>query len=105
SAQNNTLTTAEDTAYTFSANGTEFGFSDPKDNVSATDDNFANVIITSLPSNGTLTFFNGTTDAPITTTPFPIPVGQINKLKYTPAANQSGALSSFQFQVQDSAGS
>src|SRR4029079_15136155 len=58
-----------------------------------------NVIITGLPSNGTLTF-NDTTA--ILSVPFPVLATDIaaGKLKYTPNLNVTGS-DSFQFKVQD----
>jgi hypothetical protein len=95
---NKTVTTAEDTAYTFTA--ADFGFSDPFDSPA---DNFLAVKITTLPGNGTLTY-DGT---PITTPGVTISVEDINlnKLKFVPDANENGVpYTSFTFQVQDDGG-
>src|SRR5438105_4811683 len=90
----NTITTNEDTAHTFTA--LEFGFTDPNDspaNALAADQ------ITTLPSAGSLTD-NGSA---VTAGQF-VSVADINAglLKFTPAANANGnGYASFTFQVQD----
>ncbi len=92
-----TITTLEDTAYTFSA--ADFGFSDPSD--SPANSLFA-VKITTLPAAGALTD-NGVA---VTAGQF-ISVADITsgKLKFTPAANANGGgYASFTFQVQDDGG-
>src|SRR4029077_9342354 len=95
----NTITTNEDTAHTFTA--AEFGFSDPNDSPANA---LLAVEITTLPGagNGTLTN-NGIA---VTAGQF-VSVADINagKLVFTPAANANGSPeSSFTFQVQDNGG-
>ena len=82
SGANATLTTLEDTSYTFSA--ADFGFSDP-----AEGDAFLAVKITTLPAAGTLTL---TGSGPVSAGDF-VSVADINggKLVYAPAANGNGA--------------
>ena len=92
-----TVTTTEDTAYTFSV--ADFGFSDPNDNPA---NSLLAVKITTLPTVGTLTD-NGVA---VTAGTF-VSVADISggKLKFTPAANANGAsYASFTFQVQDNGG-
>ena len=94
---NKTVTTLEDTAYTFTA--ADFGFTDPND-VPA--NNLLAVEVTTLPAAGTLTD-NGVA---VTAGQF-IPLADIaaGLLKFTPAANANGAAyASFTFQVQDDGG-
>ena len=94
---NNTITTLEDTAYTF---GTlDFGFSDPADSPANTS---CAVKITTLPGAGSLTD-NGVAVTPgHFITAVDIAGG---KLMFTPAANANGAgYASFTFQVQDDGG-
>ena len=91
------VTTLENTAYTFAAS--DFGFSDPNN---SPPNNFLAVKITTLPAAGTLTD-NGVA---VTAGQF-IAVTDISggKLKFTPAANASGAAyASFTFQVEDDGG-
>ena len=94
---NKTVTTLEDTAYTFTA--ADFGFTDPSDSpVNA----LANVKITTLPGSGSLKL----SGVAVTAGQF-ITVANINagNLKFTPAANANGAsYASFTFQVQDDGG-
>jgi hypothetical protein len=93
----NTVTTNEDTAYTFTA--VDFGFSDPNDSPPNT---FLAVKITTLPASGTLTNNNVAVNAGDF-----IPVANINGglLKFTPVANEFGTpYTSFTFQVQDNGG-
>ncbi|MEM6811121.1 MAG: cadherin-like domain-containing protein [Pseudomonadota bacterium] len=91
----NTVTTLEDTDYTFSAG--DFGFSDPSDTPA---DNFQNVIITTLPLNGTLNL----SGVPVTAGQS-IAVSDIPNLVFSPAANENGAgYADFTFQVQDDGG-
>ena len=80
---NNTVTTLEDTAYTFGA--ADFGFSDPNDTPA---NNLLAVKITSLPGAGSLTL-NGVA----VTSGQSISVADITagNLKFTPAANANGA--------------
>src|SRR5258705_399729 len=94
SGANNTVTTNENTAYTFTA--ADFGFSDPNDSPANA---FLAVKITTLPSGGTLSD-NGVA---VTLSQF-VSVTDINGglLKFTPAANANGSPeASFTFQVQD----
>src|SRR5438132_1228838 len=96
---NNTVTTNEDTGYTFAA--ADFGFSDPNDTPA---NSLLAVKITTLPSagSGTLTD-NGVA---VTAGQF-VSVADINagKLVFTPAANANGSPeASFTFQVQDDGG-
>src|SRR4029077_20332154 len=94
---NNTVTTLEDTAYTFTAS--DFGFSDLSDSPANT---LLAVKITTLPGAGTLTD-NGTA---VTAGQF-VTISDINSglLVFTPVANANGAgYASFTFQVQDNGG-
>jgi len=85
-----TITTDEDTAFTFST--TDFGFSDPADN-----DGFESVFINTLPAAGTLAL-NGIDLMPGQE----IDVSAIPQLTYTPPANANGiALTTFTFSVKD----
>ncbi|HKP80856.1 MAG TPA: Ig-like domain-containing protein, partial [Pyrinomonadaceae bacterium] len=93
----NTVSTAEDTAYTFTA--ADFGFTDPNDTPPNT---LLAVKITTLPALGTLTNNN----VPVNAGDF-IPVANINGglLKFTPAADGNGTpYTTFTFQVQDNGG-
>jgi len=93
----NTVTTLEDTAYTFAA--ADFGFTDPSDSPANA---LLAVKMTTLPAAGTLT----DNDAAVTAGQY-VSVADINggKLVFTPAANANGtAYASFTFQVQDSGG-
>jgi hypothetical protein len=97
SGTNNTVTTAEDTAYTFTA--ADFGFTDPNDTPPNT---FLAVKITTLPAVGTLTNNNVAVNAGDF-----VPVADLNGglLKFTPVANEFGTpYTSFTFQVQDNGG-
>ncbi|HET6975060.1 MAG TPA: Ig-like domain-containing protein [Pyrinomonadaceae bacterium] len=97
SGTDNTVSTAEDTAYTFTV--ADFGFSDPNDTPPNT---LLAVKITTLPALGTLTNNN----VPVNAGDF-IPVANITGglLKFTPAANGNGTpYTSFTFQVQDNGG-
>jgi hypothetical protein len=94
---NKTVTTLEDTAYTFAA--TDFGFTDPSDSPANA---LAAVKITTTPGAGTLTLSGLAVNA----SDF-VSVANINagNLKFTPAANASGAgYAAFTFQVQDDGG-
>ncbi|HQQ32628.1 MAG TPA: DUF4347 domain-containing protein, partial [Methylophilus sp.] len=94
SSADKTITTNEDTAYTFTAS--DFGFTDVDGNM------LSAVIISTLPGAGTLTL-NGVTVTASQT----ISVADINAglLVFTPAANANGTgYASFTFQVQDSGG-
>ena len=95
-----TVTTLEDTAYIFSIS--DFGFADPDD---APANNFINVVITTLPSNGALTLLAGSS------APGPVIAGQVVSvadipfLSFLPAPDDNGtAYDSFTFQVQDDDG-
>ncbi|HXQ69000.1 MAG TPA: choice-of-anchor Q domain-containing protein, partial [Pyrinomonadaceae bacterium] len=97
SGADNTVTTPEDTAYTFTV--ADFGFSDPGDTPPNT---LLAVKITTLPALGTLTNNNVAVNA----NDF-IPVASITGglLKFTPVANEFGTpYTSFTFQVQDNGG-
>src|SRR4029079_7046861 len=97
SGTDNTVTTAEDTAYTFSV--ADFGFSDPNDTPPNT---LLAVKITTLPGLGTLTDNNVAVGAVAF-----IPVADITGglLKFTPVADAFGTpYTSFTFQVQDNGG-
>ncbi len=97
SGTDNTVSTAEDTAYTFTA--ADFGFTDPND---TPPNNLLAVKITTLPSLGTLTNNNVPVNAGDS-----IPVANINGglLKFTPAADGNGTpYTTFTFQVQDNGG-
>ena len=90
-----TITMDEDTSHTFSAG--EFGFTDASDNPA---NSLQSVVITTLPSAGTLTL-SGTA----------VIAGQeilatdLTKLKFTPATDAFGAsYATFTFQVRDSGG-
>ncbi|MBC7701952.1 MAG: hypothetical protein H7225_16330 [Massilia sp.] len=94
---NKTVTTNEDTAYTFTA--ADFGFTDPNDSPANT---LLGVKITTLPGAGSLTL-NGVA----------VTAGQVisaaniasGLLRFTPVANANGTgYSSFSFQVQDNGG-
>ena len=94
---NNTVTTLEDTPYTFAT--TDFGFSDPNDNPA---NSLLAVVVATLPGAGSLTD-NGVA---VTAGQF-IAVADITGglLTFTPSANGNGtAYSSFTFQVQDNGG-
>ncbi|MBK9081559.1 MAG: tandem-95 repeat protein [Rhizobiales bacterium] len=90
-----TLTTAEDTPYTFSA--ADFGFGDPSDTPANA---FASVIVTTLPGSGALTL-NGVA----VTAGQVIAATDIGGLVWTPATDANGAgVASFTFQVVDDGG-
>ncbi|WP_202189278.1 cadherin-like domain-containing protein, partial [Sphingomonas sp. CCH10-B3] len=87
-----TLTILEDMPRTLTT--ADFGFSDAEGN------SFAAVVITTLPSAGSLTL-NGVA----LTAGQSIPVASLPQLVFTPAANASGnGYASFTFQVQDNGG-
>jgi len=97
SGADNTVTTPEDTAYTFTV--ADFGFSDPNDTPPNT---LLAVKITTLPALGTLTNNNVAVNAGDF-----IPVASITGglLKFTPVADGFGTpYTSFTFQVQDNGG-
>ncbi|RZL01887.1 MAG: DUF4347 domain-containing protein, partial [Rubrivivax sp.] len=94
---NTTVTTLEDTAYTFSA--ADFGFTDPNDSPANT---LSGVKITTLPATGSLRLNGGAVTAGQVISAANIASGL---LKFTPAANANGAgNASFTFQVQDDGG-
>jgi hypothetical protein len=94
---NNTVTTGEDTQYTFAA--ADFGFTDPNDSPANA---LTAVKITTIPGAGSLTLSGVAVTAGQT-----ISVANINSgnLKFAPAANATGAgYAAFTFQVQDDGG-
>jgi hypothetical protein len=97
SGTDNTVYTSQNTDYVFSAS--DFGFSDSIDG-----DSFLAVKITSLPTNGTLYWYNGSSWVTVTAGQF-ISVSDLNanRLKYTPPTNYTGS-PTFTFQVQDDGG-
>ncbi len=91
----NTLTTNEDTPLTF--NSGDFGFTDPNDTLS---NNFQSVIITTLPTSGTLTLSGAAVAAGQE-----ILTADIANLVFTPVPNANGAAyDNFTFQVRDDGG-
>jgi hypothetical protein len=96
---NTTVTTPEDTDYTFTA--ANFGFTDPDDTPSNV---LAAVVITTLPGNGNGTLkLNGGAVTPGQS----VSVAAINagQLTFTPAADANGTpYASFTFQVRDDGG-
>jgi hypothetical protein len=94
---NKTITTLEDTAYTFSA--ADFGFTDPNDNPANT---LAAVKISTLPAVGTLNDNGVEVTAGQFVSTADIAAGL---LKFVPASNAHGAgYTGFTFQVQDNGG-
>ena len=92
---NATINVTQNGSKTFAA--ADFGFSDTSDSPA---DAFSNVIITTLPVNGTLKL-NGTT----VTVNQVIPVGSLSTLVYTPAIGAIGnSYATIGFKVQDSGG-
>jgi VCBS repeat-containing protein len=92
---NATLTTAEDTARSFTA--ADFGFTDPNDTPANV---LAAVVITTLPGTGTLTLSGSGFPAGTE-----IPAASIPNLAFTPALNGSGTpYTTFTFQVRDNGG-
>jgi hypothetical protein len=94
---NNTVTTLEDTQYTFAA--ADFGFTDPTDSPANA---LLAVKITTIPGTGSVTLSGVATTAGQT-----ISVANINSglLKFVPVANANGAsYATFTFQVQDDGG-
>src|SRR5205823_6321370 len=94
------VVTLEDTAYGFKT--LDFGFSDPTD---TPPNSLSAVIITSLPTSGTLAL----TGTPITAGQLPksISVGSIAQLTFTPALDKNDgnqARPTFTFKVQDNGG-
>ena len=98
SGADKTVSTAEDVAYTFTAN--DFGFSDPSDSPV---NNLLAVRITTLPLVGTLTITSGPNAGPVGTGQFVAKTDiDAGRLTYLGAANANGTpLASFTFQVQD----
>ena len=91
-ASNNTVTTNEDTAYTFAAS--DFNFADTDSS-----DTLASVKIVTLPSVGSLTHDGNAVTANQVVTKADI---DANKLVFTPVANANGAgYASFTFKVSD----
>ncbi|APW36294.1 hypothetical protein RD110_02935 [Rhodoferax koreense] len=94
SGANNTVTTTEDTVYTFSVG--DFGFSDADGN------SLQGIKITTTPGAGSLSLNGAAVTAGQTISLANITAGN---LKFTPAANANGAgYASFTFQVQDDGG-
>src|SRR5688500_15408213 len=94
SGANNTVTTLEDNAYTFTA--ADFGFSDSDGNT------LLSIKITTLPGIGSLTNNGGAVNAGDFVTKADIDLG---RLVFTPSANANGAsYASFTFQVRDNGG-
>ena len=94
---NNTVTTLEDTQYTFAA--VDFGFTDPNDSPA---NNLTAVKISTIPGAGTLALSGVAVTAGQTVSVANIAAGN---LKFTPAANANGAAyAAFTFQVQDDGG-
>jgi hypothetical protein len=94
---NNTVTTLEDTSYTFTTG--DFGFTDPSD---APTNSLLAVKITTLPGAGSLTLSGVAVTAGQFVSAANIAAGN---LKFTPAANANGAAyTAFTFQVQDDGG-
>jgi len=91
----NTVTTNEDTAHTFTA--AQFGFTDPNDTPA---DGFAKVKITTLPTDGSLTFQTNAVVAGAE-----INVADLADLVFRPDANENGTgYATFTFQVRDDGG-
>ena len=94
-ASNSTVTTNEDTDYTFTA--ADFNFSDVD-----TDDSLQVVTISKLPADGKGTLYLDTTQ--ISSVPRYVAIESIvgGKLKYRPSANANGAgFATFKFEVED----
>jgi VCBS repeat-containing protein len=98
---NKTVTTLEDTDYTFTA--ANFGFTDPADAAQTAGANaLLNVRITTLPGAGSLNLSGAAVTAGQLVSVLDIDAGN---LKFTPALNANGAgYASFTFQVQDDGG-
>ena len=93
----NTVFTAEDSAYTFGT--ADFGFSDPNDNPA---NGLSALLVSTLPGAGTLTNNGVAVVAGQTITVADIAAGG---LVFTPAANANGpGYASFSFRVQDDGG-
>ncbi|MFM7696730.1 MAG: hypothetical protein ACKO6G_08675, partial [Vulcanococcus sp.] len=99
SGADRTITTLEDTAYSFTA--ADFGFSDPADAAGAAGANsLQSVIISSLPGTGSLLLAGSAVSAGQE-----IAAASLTSLSYTPKANASGgAVASISFQVRDNGG-
>jgi len=94
---NNTVTTNEDTVYTFGS--ADFGFTDPNDIPANT---LAAIRISSLPGAGSLTLSGVAVTSGQTISLANISAGN---LRFTPAADANGAgYAGFTFQVQDNGG-
>ena len=94
---NKTVTTNEDTAYTFAT--ADFGFTDPSDSPANA---LTAVKISTIPAAGSLTLSGVGVSVGQTVSVANITAGN---LKFTPAANANGAgYASFTFQVQDNGG-
>jgi hypothetical protein len=92
-----TVSMAEDGSYTFAA--ADFGFTDPNDSPANA---LAGVIVTTVPSAGSLTLSGAIVTAGQTITLANI---NANKLKFAPGANANGTgYAGFTFQVQDNGG-
>lgn len=90
--QDKTITVIEDTAYTFAAS--DFGFSDADGN------NFSALIVTVLPTNGTLTLNGGNVSANQA-----IAAADLQKLVWTPSPDAAGNnLAFLSFKVVDDGG-
>ena len=97
SGANKTITTLEDTAYTFTTS--DFGFTDPNDSPA---NSLAAVKITTLPASGTLKLSGVAVTAGQSISAADISAGN---LTLSPAANANGPpYTSFTFQVQDNGG-
>jgi len=96
----NTVTFDEDTPYIF--NVSDFGFTDPND---AVPNNLQNVIITSLPTNGTFELAAGASNPGLISTGQVINAADIPFLTFTPDLNDNGVnYADFTFQLQDDGG-
>ncbi len=95
SGADRTITLAEDGSYTLTA--ADFGFTDPNDSPA---NGLKAVVITTLPTQGTLTLGGLTVSAGQS-----VLAGQLGSLVWRPAANANGAgYASFTFQVVDDGG-
>jgi hypothetical protein len=98
SGTDNTVTTNEDSPYTFSA--ADFGFSDPDDSPSNT---LLGIKITAIPWDGLLVV-TGPTPRVVGSGQF-VAAGELSNLQYIPFANLNGLpLTGIYFEVQDSGG-
>ncbi len=95
-----TVTTNEDTAYTFTA--ADFGFSDTSDSPA---NNLLSVIINTLPSLGFLALGAGSSIPGVVSAGQEIALADISYLTFTPPANANGdSYANFTFQVKDDGG-